>query len=140
MSTSLLGSLAHADPEKAKARILHALDASQGDRKKAAELLDITHRSFYRIVERLRLWREIDALMKEKGYPVVPGPLRSPERIRAAVVKAAGNLKRAAIAINMSDEDALRERIRVLNLWDVLDRALKAAGHPPLKRTSSRAA
>jgi DNA-binding NtrC family response regulator len=140
MSTSLLGSLAHADPEKAKARILHALDASQGDRKKAAELLDITHRSFYRIVERLRLWKEIDALMAENGYPVVPGPPRSPERIRAAVLKARGDLRRAATALEMRSVDALRERIDTLNLWDALDRALKAGGMPALKRTSSRAA
>jgi hypothetical protein len=140
MSTSILGSLANADPERAKERILHALDASQGDRKKAAELLDITHRSFYRIVERLGLWKQIDALMKEKGYPVVPGPPRSPERIRTAILKARGDLKRAATALEMHSADALRERIEALNLWAALDRALKAEGLSALKRTASRAA
>lgn len=140
MSTSILGSLAHAEPQKAKERILLALKNAKGDRKKAADLLEITHRSFYRIVERLRMWGAIDELMAEQGFPVVPGPQRSQQRICEGVIEAKGNLERAARILGLRDAESLRERIRVLNLWDELDRGLKAAGHRPLKRTTPRAA
>ena len=89
MSTSILGSLAHADPNKAKQRILSALQRTSGERKKAAELLGVTHRSFYRIITRLEMWGEIDELMKRRGFQQIPGPPRAdvpppPRRRRAS--------------------------------------------------------
>lgn len=134
MSISILGSLAHADPAKAKQRILHALERTHGDRKKAAELCDVTHRSFYRIVERLDLWDEIEALHERRGFPSAGGPPRAPKRIRDAILAADGNLAKAARALHMASVDTLRERITSLNLWNELNRVLKAAGLPTLDR------
>jgi DNA-binding NtrC family response regulator len=133
VSTSIFGSLAHADPAKAKQRILHAIERAQGDRKKAAELLGTTHRSFYRIVDRLKFWDEIDKLVEERGFPRPAGPPRVAVKIREAVVEAEGSLRRAARALDMS-EAALRERIETQDLWTEINRALKAAGHPLLAR------
>jgi regulatory Fis family protein len=139
MSTSLLGSLAHAEPQKAKQRILHALERTHGDRKKAAELLDVQHRSFYRIVERLRMWNEIDEMMERKGFPQIPGPSRTPKRIRDAVLAAEGSLPRAARSLNMSGEESLRERIDELGLWTDINKVLRAAGLAGLERAQPAA-
>jgi hypothetical protein len=137
MSTSILGSLAHADPKKAKERILHALESTRGDRKKAAELLDVQHRSFYRIVERLAMWDEIDAMMKRRGFTAIPGPPRTPKRIRDAVLAAEGNLSAAARALDMGSEKALRTRIEELGLWTAINRVLRAAGLATLDRSAA---
>lgn len=82
MSTSVLGSLAHALPLEAKRRILSALTEAEGNRRRAAELLEVKHRSFYRIVDRLGMWPEIDALMNAHGFVATPGPPRKVDKVR----------------------------------------------------------
>lgn len=137
MATSILGSLAHADPAKAKQRILHALERAAGSRTKAAQLLEIQHRSFYRIVERLNMWDEIEALIEEKGFQAGKGPPRSATRIREAVLEAGGNLTKAARMLDCGGVAVLRERIEQLQLWPDLNRALRAAGLPVIERTAA---
>lgn len=133
MSTSEIGALIIAKPEEAKQRILAALVEAQGDRKRASELLDTTHRSFYRFIERLRLWDEIDKLVEERGFPRIPGPPRSTKKIRDAILAADGSLVRASRALD-TRVDALRSRITELGMWDDLDRVLDAAHLPRLER------
>lgn len=136
MSISLLGALIHSDRTEAERRVLHALEVAKGDRRKAAEALGTTHRSFYRFVERMKLWDKIDALMQRKGFPMIPGPPRSSKRIRDKVLEAEGRLDRAAKMLDLK-EDALRARITELGLWDDLDRLLAAAKLKPLERRAS---
>lgn len=138
MSISNLGALIHAKPDEAKAKILKAIEDAKGDRKAAAEALATTHRSFYRYIERLRLWPEIDALMKLKKFEVTPGPPRSDKRLRDAVLAADGSLPRAARALGMR-VDALRDRISELQLWDEINKVLKAADLPTIAKPAPTA-
>ena len=134
MSISLLGALIHSHPDEARAKILAAIQDAKGNRKHAAEALGTTHRSLYRFIERLRLWGEIDRLIRREGYPLREGPPRSTERIRDAVLSG-GSLRRAAHALGM-DSHTLAHRLDELDLWRDLDRRLKALGKPPLRKAS----
>jgi hypothetical protein len=133
MSISNLGALIVTHPEDAKEQILAAVLRAKGDRKKAAELLATTHRSFYRFVEKLRLWDEIDKLISENGFPQIPGPPRSAEKIKSAIVLMKGDLTRAARVLEVRP-GALEGRIQELNLWDELNATLKASKLKPLER------
>jgi hypothetical protein len=134
MGISVLGATCITDPDSAKAAILSALTKSRGDRGKAAKALETTQRNLYRVIDRLAIWGDIDKLVADRGFPIIPGPLRSNARIRVAVLDAQGNLKRAARRLDMVDERTLRQRIEKLSLWDELDQLLAIAGLPPLKR------
>jgi DNA-binding NtrC family response regulator len=79
MSLTPLGGLVAIDPAAARRRILDAVEASGGDRSKAATELGISHRQFYRLVSRLGLWPAIDRLCRVRQFPVVPGPPRKCE-------------------------------------------------------------
>lgn len=76
MSTSILGSLAVADPERAKRQILAAIAKAKGNRSEAATELGVEHRNLYRIIGRLEMWPEIDRLMEERGFKAWGGPPR----------------------------------------------------------------
>ncbi len=143
MSISLLGALIHTDPEEAKARILTALRESRGDRRAAAELLETTHRSLYRHIERLQMWPAIDELIEVNNFPHVPGPPRVPQRasaeqIESALVAARGIRSKAARRLKI-DMKALTDRISELDLWDVLSQKLAALGFRPLRVRGARA-
>lgn len=138
MSISNLGALIHVDPDAAKGRILKAIEQSKGDRKAAAEALGTTHRSFYRFVERLKLWPDIDRLMRDKEFAKVPGPPRTAKRIRDALLANEGDLARAAKQLGYKT-DGLVERIGELDLWDPLNRVLRAGGLPTLERPAAKA-
>jgi transcriptional regulator with GAF, ATPase, and Fis domain len=74
-----LGCLVVVDPAAARRRLLDAIEASGGDRSKAATELGISHRQFYRLIARLGLWPAIDRLCRVRKFPVVPGPPRKRE-------------------------------------------------------------
>lgn len=133
MSISHLGALAHAKPDEAKRLILDAVEVSGGDRQKAASVLGIASRSFYRFIEKLQLWPEIDALEKSKGFEPAMGPPRASERIKAALVLSKGNFDRAARALEIT-RYALRARIDELALWAEIDEMLAAQKLPKLVR------
>lgn len=132
MSISTIGALIHVDSEEAKKRILGALEQGNGDRRVAARILNTTHRSFYRFVERLKLWDEIDALAEKHGFPKAPGPPRSSERMRTMVLEASGDLARVARQLGIK-VSALRVRITEMGLWDDINGKLQEAKLPPLK-------
>lgn len=133
MSISHLGALICARPDEAKTQILSAIVEASGDRKKAAELLGTTHRSFYRFVERLKLWDEIDAAIAEHGFLVIPGPPRSSEKIKGAILMTRGDINRAARQLEIKPE-MLRARIEELQLWDDINATLKASKFKPISR------
>lgn len=133
MSISSFRALLISDPTEAKRLILEALRKSEGDRKIAAEKLRVTHRSLYRFINRLGMWDEIDALIKKHSFPRVPGPPRSNDLVRVAVIKARGNLTKASAALECSIAE-LRAKIDDLNLWTDLNRSLRKAGCAELER------
>ncbi len=57
------------EPDKAKQKILQAFKKTKGNAVKAAELLDVSHRSLTRAVGALSLTDEIDKLRGEQGHP-----------------------------------------------------------------------
>lgn len=133
MSISNLGALVHLDSAEAQKRILEAITQVEGNRKQAAEILKTTHRSLYRHIEKLKLWEQIDALIKaHPDWMHFGGPPRASERIRDAVLIAKGNLTRAASSLDLS-KDVLSRRITELDLWDDLNRRLSALGCSTLR-------
>ncbi len=56
------------EPEKAKRKILQAYKKTKGNAVKAAEVLELSHRSLTRAVSVLKLTEEIDRLRAEMGY------------------------------------------------------------------------
>lgn len=135
MSISKIGAKIIDDPMAAKRMILEALEAAEGDRKTAAKALGTTHRSLYRFFDRLNLWDEIDALIREKGFPHIPGPPRLRARILVEVVAHEGDLTKAARALDEMGIRALRARITELNLWHELNRELSRRGFEKISRT-----
>jgi len=133
MSISTLGAKIYAQPEEAKALILEEFIRAKGDRQKAAKLLGTTHRTFYRYVEKLRMWDALDAAVEKHGFTHIPGPPRSSEKIKAAVVLMKGDLTRAARTLDLRP-GVLETRIEELNLWDELNATLKASKLRPLVR------
>jgi DNA-binding NtrC family response regulator len=133
MSLTKIGALVHVDPARAKRMILHALVESEGDRGVAAAQLETTLRTFYRLIERLDLWEEIDRLVERKGFTKNPGPQRAEKKLRNLVIAADGNLEKAARSAGMSRE-RLEARIEELGLWEEIDRVLVAANLPPMER------
>jgi len=113
---SLMGALIHTDPENAKQRIRDALIAAKGDRNEAAKAFGLTSpRSLYRWIERLGMWPEVDALMSEHGFAMLPGPPRTRAKILAAIVKTGGDRARAARHLGVKLA-TLERRIETLNL------------------------
>jgi DNA-binding NtrC family response regulator len=139
MSISHLGALVLSKPEEAKALILDALRESGGDRSKAADKLKTTHRSLYRHIERLRMWDEIDALMREQRFPLVPGPPRAADKIKMAIMKSRGSLDKAAKELELKPGE-LRARIADLGIEDDLRAMLKAAKVPATELDTATAA
>ncbi len=135
MSISQLGALIYTKPEEVKRLVLQAIVDSEGDRKKAAEVLGTTHRTFYRFIERLRLWDDIDKLVEEHDFPRAVGPARSTEKIKAAFLVSRGSPERAAKHLGW-DVATLHARIAELEMAKDLDALCKAEGWkcPPLAR------
>lgn len=127
MSVSLLGALIVTNPDEARSRILAAIKSAKGDRRAAAKALGTTTRSFYRHIERLRLWEAVDEQCAEQGFRKPVGPPRMPKKIRDELLVADGSLARAARALDITPE-ALSDRITDLDLWDELNNVLAAAG------------
>jgi DNA-binding NtrC family response regulator len=75
-----LGCLAVVDPTAVWCRILDAIEASSGNRLKAAAALGIPPRQLYRLIARLGMWPAIDRLCRVRKFPVVPGPPRKCEK------------------------------------------------------------
>jgi hypothetical protein len=71
-----MGGLIAYDPEKAKAEILAAIDAAQGNRTRAGKALGADYRTLVRWIGKLAMWPAVDALCERKGYDVQPGPGR----------------------------------------------------------------
>jgi DNA-binding NtrC family response regulator len=117
MSISQLGALIYTKPEEVKKQILRAIVVAKGDRKKAAEELGTTHRTFYRFIERLRLWGEIDKLVADRDFPRAVGPARSTDRIREALTLSKGRIEPAAAHLEW-DVDTLYTRIAELGMGD----------------------
>lgn len=132
MSISKLGALIHSHPEEAEKQILDAMRDARCDRKTAATALNTTHRSLYRFIDRLDLWAKIDTMIEESGFPKIPGPPRSRDRIREAVLNAGGALARAATALDM-DRDILEKRLTSLGMWADLNSELEARGRRPMR-------
>ena len=132
MSISKLGALIHSHPEEARTKIMGALEVARGDRQAAAKTLATTHRSLYRFIDRLDLWDAIDAMVREKGFPHIPGPPRSREKLREAVLDAGGNLAKAAHKLNM-DKDVLEEKLSAHAMWAGLNEELVRRGRRPMR-------
>lgn len=56
--------------------ILDAIRKAKGHRTEAREALGLSHRQFYREIERLHLWPAIEALHVEHGWDAPAGPPR----------------------------------------------------------------
>lgn len=137
MSISRVGALIHTDRDAAKKLILAAFENAQGDRGATAVALKTTLRTFYRLIERLDLWSEIDAIVETKGFPKVPGPQRAAKKIRNLILAAEGDLARAARSAGMKPA-SLEARISELSLWDEINKVLRAANLPPLVKPRRR--
>jgi hypothetical protein len=135
MSLSHLGALVYTQPEQVRRYLVEAFVAAKGDRRKAAAALGTTHRTFYRLVERLRLWGELDTIVDEKGFPRVPGPPRTSEKVKSAFLLSKGSLEKTASKLDL-DVATLKVRIAELRLADDLEAMASAEGWkcPPLPR------
>jgi transcriptional regulator with GAF, ATPase, and Fis domain len=121
-----IGALIVTDPERAKAEIIEVLRNAKGDRDKAAQALGLnTPRSLYRWIERLEMWAAVDKLAKEEKFVQRSGPLRSRDRIVAAMVRAKGQDAEAAAELRMAPE-SLRERIDQLGIGPEVARLARA--------------
>jgi hypothetical protein len=70
-----VGAFIVADPPRARAAILDALQQAQGNRPNAARILCADVRTLYRWIDRLELWPEVDGLgfeVPEGGRPRGP--------------------------------------------------------------------
>jgi len=65
-----------ADPDSAKLEILAALRAAEGSREEAARTLGTSIRTFYRWLEILRMYEDVDNLLREMNLDVYVGPPR----------------------------------------------------------------
>lgn len=128
MGVSFLGAQVVAEPDLARERILAALVESKGDRGTAATALGTTQRNLYRLIDRLRMWPTIDALMQQHGYMVASGPPRFVTRLASEILAARGNLRTAARKLGLPNEAALRERIEHIGFEAELNTMLVAAG------------
>lgn len=71
-----IGALILVDRVKARAEVLGAIEKAEGNRARAAMLLEASERSLYRWVSELELGHAVDRLCKLRGFPVWPGPPR----------------------------------------------------------------
>jgi transcriptional regulator with GAF, ATPase, and Fis domain len=121
-----IGALIHTDRDAAKQEILRVLREARGDRAAAAHALgQSTPRSLYRWIERLGMWPEVDALIAEHGFPAIPGPPRSRDRIIAAMVRDRGNVQRASQALDMKPA-TLEKRIAELGIAQEIERLVSS--------------
>jgi hypothetical protein len=149
MSLSPFGALILAKPDEARATLLDAIVRAKGDRKGAATILKVTTRSFYRSIDRMKLWAEIEKLEAEKGFMPIPGPPHvrhvpsihggkkpapSADKIKATILVREGDVERAARDLEISPE-TFTARVDELKIWGELNRILRAAKFPVLERT-----
>lgn len=131
MAISKIFALSVTDPEAAKKQILKAIEATKNDRTKAAAMLELKTRTFYRMIGKLHLWDDIQKLCEAKGFEIIPGPPHAHQRILTALFATRGNVKRAASRLNMTEE-SLYARVRDLGLLEELNQMLKAASYPAI--------
>lgn len=71
---SQLAAFLATDPTRARAAILDALEQAQGRRAGAARVLCVDERTLYRYLSRMRMWDEVDALARARGWEIrAPG-------------------------------------------------------------------
>jgi len=114
---SNMGALIKLDPAAAKAKIVAAFRQAEGNRTRAAKVLDVSERNFYRWVEKLGMWDELDGIVRANGWQVQHGPPRTRDRVLAEVVKAGGDLPRASRSLGLTEAD-LRSKISELGIED----------------------
>lgn len=85
--TTRIGALIVVAPDQARAEILAAIDAAEGNRTRAAEILGANLRTLQKWIERLGMYPDIDALCERKGYHVQPGPARKSQRKNVKATK-----------------------------------------------------
>lgn len=81
MVISKLGALIVLDRAKAISDILDAFTVAEGNRTKAAKILDIPLRSLHHYVKMLGLWPAIDSLCEAKGFTIKPGKCRKTDTV-----------------------------------------------------------
>ncbi len=110
MSLHEIGALIRAKPDEARTKILDALRAANGNRRRASLALGAGPRSIYRWIEKLELWDEVDEIREP-----LPAPPRAKDRIVNALDRAEGDTARAARALRMG-ERTLKRRMRELGV------------------------
>lgn len=122
-----------ADPDAGRETIVKAVIEARGNKTHAARALDCTLRNLYRWIDKLDLWDRLDQEGEKRGFEVLPGAPRLKDRIIAALVESRGSIPRAARALDRT-EDELLDRIHRLDLYEDINRTLKAAGLPTIPK------
>jgi hypothetical protein len=76
MKITMTGYKVKGAPEEAKKEILEALRKAEGSRPEAARLLGVGERGLYLWIQTLRMYDEIDALLRSMNLEVYGGPPR----------------------------------------------------------------